>query len=116
MWPADSWLEVASTVAACFLSLVFLRGLLHKLGRHAELTGIIRDYRLMPHRLVSLVPLVAAAVAASEACAAVGLMLPQTRSVAALFACGLLLFYAAAIGINLLRGRTSINCGCGGAG
>src|SRR5512144_2319056 len=113
MWPADSYLDIASTVSACFLSLVFLRALLHKLGHHAELTGIIREYRLMPQRLA---PLAAAAIIASEACAAIGLMLPRTRAAAALLACGLLIIYTAAIGINLLRGRTSINCGCGGAG
>jgi len=113
MWPADLYLDVASTVAACFLSLVFLRALLHKLGRHAELIGIVREYRLMPQRLA---PLAAVAIVACEACAAVGLMLPQTRAAAALLACGLLISYAAAIGINLLRGRTSINCGCGGTG
>ena len=111
MQPEDFYLDVASTAAACFLSLVFLRALLHKLGRHAELAGTIRDYRLMSPRVV---PLAAAAVVASEACAAVGLLLPQTRASAAFLACGLLLFYSTAIGINLLRGRTTINCGCGG--
>ena len=61
MQPEDFYLDVASTAAACFLSLVFLRALLHKLDRHAELTGIIRDYRLMSPRVV---PLAAAAVMA----------------------------------------------------
>lgn len=113
MWPRDLFLDVASTIAACFLSLVFLRALLHKLAHHAELTGIVREYRLLPHHLV---PLASAVVVAGDACAAVGLILPQTRAAAALLACSLLLCYAAAIGINLLRGRTSIDCGCGGAG
>jgi uncharacterized membrane protein len=106
-------MTLLSTVAAWFLSLVFLRALIHKLGRPAEFTGILRQYRLLPNRLV---PLAATAVVASEACAAAGLMLPQSRAAAALLACGLLLIYAAAIGTNLLRGRMSIPCGCGGAG
>jgi len=113
VWARGFYLDVTSTVAAWFLSLVFLRALFHKLGRHAEFTGILREYRLLPKRLV---PLAAIAVVASEACAAAGLMLPQSRAAAALLACGLLLFYTAAIGINLLRGRMSIHCGCGGAG
>jgi len=112
MRPADLYLDLTSTVAACLLSLVLVRALLHKLSRHAELTGTIRNYRLVSHELV---PLTAALVVVCEACAALGLMLPQTRAPAALLACALLLIYAAAMGINLLRGRTSIDCGCGGA-
>jgi hypothetical protein len=111
MQPADFYLDIASTVTACFLSLVFLRAWLHKLARYAEWTAIIGDYRLMSRPLA---PLAAAAIVISEACVVSGLLWSQTRAAAALLACGLLLFYAAAIGINLLRGRTNINCGCGG--
>ncbi len=111
MTSADLCLEVASTVAAYFLSLVIVRALLHKLSRHAELTFTIRNYRLVSHRLV---PLTAGLVVLCEACAALGLLLPPTRVAAALAACALLLLYAVAMGINLLRGRTSIDCGCGG--
>lgn len=106
-------MALLSTVAAWFLSLVFLRALSHKFSRPAEFTVILREYRLLPNRLV---PLAATAVVVSEACAAAGLLLPQSRAATALLACGLLLSYAAAIGINLLRGRMSIDCGCGGAG
>jgi hypothetical protein len=112
MRSADLYLDVTSTIAAGLLSLVLVRALLHKLSHHAELTGTIRNYRLVPH---ALVPLTAGLVVLCEACAALGLMLPQTRVPAALLACTLLLIYAAAMGINLLRGRTSIDCGCGGA-
>jgi len=112
MRSADLYLDVTATIAACLLSLVLVRALLHKLSRQAELTGTIRNYRLVPD---GLVPLTAVAVVVCEACAALGLMLPQTRVPAALLACALLLIYAAAMGINLLRGRTSIDCGCGGA-
>jgi methylamine utilization protein MauE len=112
MRSADLYLDVTSTVAACLISLVLVRALLHKVSRPAELTGVIRNYRLVPH---GLVPLTAVAVVVCEACAALGLVLPQTRAPAALLACALLLIYAAAMGINLLRGRTNINCGCGGA-
>ena len=106
-------MALLSTVAAWFLSLVFLRALAHKLGHLAEFASILRQYRLLPDRLV---PLAATAVIVSEACATAGLMWPQSRAVAALLACGLLLLYTAAIGTNLLRGRMSIHCGCGGAG
>ena len=40
--------------------------------------------------------------------------MPVSRSWAALTAAGLLALYAAAIGINLWRGRADIDCGCAG--
>jgi hypothetical protein len=107
------WMDVASTIAAGFLSLVFVRALLHKIGAWAEYTGIVRDYRIVPE---GLVPPVATMLAAMEAIAAVGLVLPPTRSAAAVLAAGLLAAYGLGIAINLARGRTSIDCGCGGGG
>jgi hypothetical protein len=41
------------------------------------------------------------------------LLVPATRAGAAATAAALLLFYAAAIAVNLLRGRSDIDCGCG---
>ena len=103
-----------STIAAGFLSLVFLRALLHKLGGYAEFVGNLRDYRVVPE---TLAPAAAAGLlVAAETLAAVGLLVPATRSAAAVLAAALLLLYAAAIALNLLRGRTSIDCGCGGSG
>jgi len=43
-----------------------------------------------------------------------GLLLPTaTRTWGALLAVGLLLLITAAVGLNVLRGRTHIDCGCG---
>jgi len=39
---------------------------------------------------------------------------PASRSLAALVAAALIALYAAAIGINLWRGRRDIDCGCAG--
>jgi hypothetical protein len=113
MRPSAFYLDVTSTVAAGFVSLVFLRALLHKLGRYVEWIGALHEYRLIPARFV---PLVAIMIIAAEAYAAAGLMFPGSRVGAAMLGCGLLLVYAIAIGVNLLRARTSIDCGCGGAG
>ena len=110
---ADVCMDVASSSSAVFLSLVFLRALLHKIGDHAALNGTIREYRVMPDRMA---PLAGNAVVVGEACTSIGLMLPQTRTASALLACSLLLVYTVAIAINLRRGRTRIDCGCGGAG
>ena len=67
----------------------------------------------MPDRAL---PVAVAIVITGEACVVFGLMLPQTRAGAALLAGCLLLIYASAIAINLLRGRENMNCGCGGSG
>src|SRR5258705_4745249 len=45
-----------------------------------------------------------------------GLFVTQFRPVAAAAAAGLLLIYGAAMGVNLLRGRRDIDCGCEGFG
>jgi hypothetical protein len=102
-----------SMISACFLGLVFLRAILHKAGSYVEYVGQVRDYRILPEVLV---PTMAAILLVLECAAVAGLILPQTRGIAAGLASGLLLGYAAAIGVNLLRGRNTIDCGCGGGG
>jgi hypothetical protein len=109
----DALVQLSSAVATCFTSLLFLRALLHKLRRPGELVETIRGYRLLPERIAAAVSV---AVVAGEAFVAIGLLTLPLREAAALLACILLLSYAAAIGINLLRGRTGIHCGCGTVG
>jgi len=62
------------------------------------------------------VPLLAVVVVALEAAAAALLPVPASRPAGALLAAALLASYAVAIGANLRRGRTRIDCGCFGAG
>ena len=100
-------------VGACFLALLFLRSVLHKLGSYAEYLGNVRDYRMLPEVLV---PVAARALLALEALVVAGLVLPPTRPVAAATAVLLLLAYAVAMAWNLAQGRTTIDCGCGGGG
>lgn len=52
----------------------------------------------------------------SELLLAFGLVLPFSRRMSAVAGAFLLLIYAAAIGINLLRGRLELDCGCSGFG
>jgi Methylamine utilisation protein MauE. len=72
----------------------------------------LSEYRLLPEGLVAPA---AKALACVEAVLAVALVLPVTRELAAVAAGMLLALYAAAIGVNLLRGRDHIDCGCGDA-
>ena len=102
--------HVLASLATSFLCLVFVRALLHKLGGFGELVGTVRDYRLVPWpRAVAL------ALTAAELLIVLGLLWPASRQIAAAAGAVLLAVYALAIGINLHRGRTSIDCGCGGA-
>ena len=50
----------------------------------------------------------------AELMIAFALLVPAWRIYAALTAAGLMALYAAAIGINLWRGRRDIDCGCAG--
>jgi hypothetical protein len=53
---------------------------------------------------------------AAEATIALGLFFGFSRPYAALAGCSLLLLYAAAMFLNLARGREHLDCGCFGAG
>jgi hypothetical protein len=100
---------IGALLLAC-LALLFASAALHKLRNLAHFTEVLRAYRVLPEdavRLASLVPLAELAIAA-------GLVAPATRFGAALAGAALLLVYAAAIGVNLGRGRRELACGCGG--
>ena len=71
--------------------------------------GVVENYRLLPRGLVRPVTL---ALPPVELAAALGLLVPATRSLAAGAAVLLLLVFAAAMAVNLGRGRSDIDCGC----
>jgi hypothetical protein len=94
------------------LALVMLAAAWHKLSEPEVFAASVSAYELLPRWLV--VP-VARLLPWAEAGLAVGVLLPITRPAALIGLIALLLAYAAAIGVNLLRGRRDIDCGCGGA-
>ena len=98
-------------IAALALSYVFVLAGLHKCKAPAEFATTLANYRILPESLarqgVYLVPVV-------EIMTGVALLIPATATLAAFSAGTLLCTYIAAIGINLLRGRRNIDCGCGG--
>src|ERR1700682_5508746 len=96
---------------ALALSTLFAASTAHKLRARESWPAIVRQYRLLPEMLAAPV---AALVPLTEALAAACLLWPRTRAAGALTAAALLLAYAAALAINLRRGRTSIDCGCFG--
>lgn len=94
---------------ALLLAVIFGSAGPAKLLARDEFAGVIANYRLLPGLLVA--PF-AVALPTLEIAAALGLLVPATRAPAALLAAGLLFLFAAAMAINLVRGRRDIDCGC----
>lgn len=105
--PAVSWF------LGLGLALLFGVAAGHKLADRERFLAVVKNYDLVPERLV---PLAGAAVMAAEIVAIMLLVLPPVRTPGAYLSVALLAAYALAIAINLLRGRTRIDCGCFGFG
>ncbi|MFO1048440.1 MAG: MauE/DoxX family redox-associated membrane protein [Geminicoccaceae bacterium] len=95
--------------AALVLAAVFGAAGPPKLAARDAFAGVLANYRLLPDRLVAPVALLLPCL---EIAVAAGLLIPATRPLAALGAGLLLLLFAAAMAVNLLRGRSDIDCGC----
>jgi hypothetical protein len=104
---------VVSWIVALGVGLLFAVSVLHKLRDWPRFVGALEAYRLLPAKVV---PLAAATIVVLELSAACALPVPAARAFGAAVAAALLCAYAAAIGINLRRGRTAIDCGCVGFG
>jgi hypothetical protein len=94
---------------ALLIAMVFAAAAMSKLWAWRELPGVVHNFRLLPSVLVVPVALVLPPL---EIAIAAGLLMPGARSPAA--ACAALLFvvFAAALAMNLHRGRRQIDCGC----
>lgn len=103
---------VVDLVVRGALAALFASAALHKLRDVAAFREIVRAYRLAPDAAVTMAP----AIAVAEMIVAVSMLLPSLRTAAGLGAVALLALYSAAIGINLHRGRRTIDCGCGALG
>ena len=103
--PALGWMARGALAA------VLAQAAWHK-GRdlHA-FTAAVAAYELVP---ASLAPLAASQLLTAEIALTGLLLLPALRLPAALAAAALFVFYSAAIGVNLARGRRHIDCGCAG--
>lgn len=97
--------------AALALALILVTGASYKLSDPALFVVAVDNYRLLPARLAAPV---AQLLAASELIA--GLLLPfsPTRGFAGALALLLLSAVTGAVAVNLRRGHTRIDCGCGG--
>jgi hypothetical protein len=91
------------------VSLVFLSAAVGKLRHFTAFQGVVANYRVLPEYLA-----VPAAYLLPPVEALLGAMLLFNRGSpwAELIAGALLLVFALAMGVNLLRGRAHIDCGC----
>ncbi len=97
--------------ARCLIVCVFLRAGFAKVTDLADFRSAVANYRLLPP---ALVPAVALTLPFAELMAAVLLAIGILPGIVSGLLALLLLCFAAAIGINLARGR-SFDCGCAGS-
>lgn len=107
MDPAIHWLLALS------LALLWLAAGWHKLRNPGHFATVVAAYDILPRGPA----VIAGSVLPWLECAlAVALLLPCSRSWAALSGAALLTLYAGALALNLGRGRTDFDCGCNGGG
>ncbi|MGM0634212.1 MAG: MauE/DoxX family redox-associated membrane protein [Pseudomonadota bacterium] len=97
-------------VIATSLAILFLLAARHKLSEPLRFEAQLAAYRLVPDRL--LTPF-ARTLPWIEVAVALGMLFAATRPVAGWIAAALLMSYALAMAVNLSRGRSKIDCGCG---
>jgi hypothetical protein len=94
------------------LALVLFAAAWHKLAQAEVFAGALQAYDLVP---VNAVLGLARALPVVEVAIGIGVLVPLTRQPALIAFAALMLLYAGAMGVNLIRGRRQIDCGCGGA-
>lgn len=103
--PALAW------VARGALAVLFASAAAHKLRDFGTFRLALADYELVPFWLSGAA---ARALIAAEVAVAVLLVAPRGGTAGLAAAAGLLGLYTAAMGVNLVRGRRDLDCGCFG--
>jgi hypothetical protein len=97
-------------VVAMSLCLLFASAAVYKIRQSARFEAQLAAYEIVPKKLTIAI---ARLLAWTETAIALAMLLPQTRTWAGIAAAAMLLTYGLAMAINMLRGRVSIDCGCG---
>jgi hypothetical protein len=103
-------LAAASVAGRVCVGLVFLLAAAQKASHWKILSGVIANYRLLPRAMVAPA---AALLPPLEMLVAILLLSALAMPWTALASIALLALFAAAMAINLKRGRDQIDCGCG---
>ena len=99
--------EIALAIRV-LVALVFLGAALGKMRHHSTFQGVVSNYRLLPEVTVATFALLLPPIEVTVAAALI--IAPSFWPEAS--AAALLLVFAAAMAINILRGRRHIDCGC----
>jgi hypothetical protein len=105
-------LSMTAEAGRVAIGLVFMLAAVQKVQHWRLFPGVIANYRLLPGWLV--VP-AANLLPPLELMLAMALLSGQAHPWSEIAAVGLLLLFAAAMAINVSRGRVHIDCGCGQA-
>ena len=106
----DQFLSAASIAGRICVGLVFLLAAAQKANHWRILPGVIANYRLLPRNMTAPA---AALLPPLEMIVAILLLGGLAMPWAALASIALLAVFAAAMAVNLRRGRGAIDCGCG---
>lgn len=98
-------------IISASLALLFFMAARHKMSAPAQFKAQLAAYELLPEFIL---PAAAKMIPYIEMAVVFLILVPATRSAAAVVAAMLLTVYALAMAINMLRGRADIDCGCGG--
>jgi hypothetical protein len=104
---------VLAVVLRTALALLLVVAALHKQSSRDAFRATLEAYALLPSGVLGAV---ARGVPGLELAAAVLLIAPRASAVGAVLAAALFAVYALAMGVNLLRGRRDLDCGCMGPG
>lgn len=96
---------------ALAIGLVLITGAFDKLRDWNAFRAAVADYRLLPSALVGTVAL---ALPLAEAIAGAALLVDGSRIVGAWVGVAVIGLATAGVAANVARGRTHIDCGCGG--
>lgn len=98
-------------IVAFSLAVLWFSAAWQKLSAFEVFAATLADYRIVPRGLVKVSSV---SLAGFEFVLGAAVLTPMTRNAALIASAVMLITYAAAMGINLLRGRRHIDCGCMG--
>jgi hypothetical protein len=102
---------VFSIVVNSAMATLFAVAAAHKFQAQSTFRAALTDYQVLPSALTLPIALIIPVI---ELSAAVMILFPASKQYAAAMMIILLILYTAAIGLNIYRGRSDLDCGCTG--
>ena len=104
--------QLTSATLTSFLVLVLARAAWHKAQAFYETVGFAQGYEVVPRHMV---PAIIRGLMGVEILTVLAVLMPFSRPFGGLMAAGVFAGYGLLMAVALMRGRTEIDCGCGGA-